>query len=63
MHTKLVLIDDEISIVGSHNWTNAAIYNNSESSALVRCPRAARTFREYFNRARARGTPYEEIKE
>ncbi len=62
MHTKLVLIDDEVSIVGSHNWTNAAIYNNSESSALVRCPRTARTFREYFTRARASGSPYGEIK-
>lgn len=62
MHTKLVLIDDEVSIVGSHNWTNAAAYNNSESSALVRCPRTARSFREYFTRARARGIPYGEIK-
>jgi phosphatidylserine/phosphatidylglycerophosphate/cardiolipin synthase-like enzyme len=62
MHVKLVLIDDEISIVGSHNWTNAAIYNNSESSALVRCPRTARTFREYFARAQSRSAPYREIK-
>ena len=62
MHTKLVLIDDEVSIVGSHNWTNAAIYNNSESSALVRCPQTARRFREYFTRARARSTPYGEIR-
>ena len=62
MHTKLVLIDDEISIVGSHNWTNAAAYNNSESSALVRCPRTARTFKEYFAQARPCSTPYGEIK-
>ena len=63
MHVKLVLIDDEVSIVGSHNWTNAAAYSNSESSALVRCPQTARRFREYFSRARARSTAYREIKQ
>ena len=62
MHTKLVLIDDEVAVVGSHNWTNAAAYYNSESSVLVRCPRTARRLGDYFHRAYLRARPYSEIK-
>lgn len=62
MHTKLVLIDDEISIVGSHNWTTAAVYYNIESSILVRCPRTAARFKNYFDQAYRRSTPYRNIK-
>lgn len=63
MHTKLVLIDDEIVVVGSHNWTAAAIHLNNESSVLVRCRRTARRLRVYFDRAEQRARPYGEMKQ
>jgi len=62
MHVKLVLIDDKISFVGSHNWTSSAIYYNVESSVLIRCSRVARVYREYFKRAYQRSTPYRKVK-
>ncbi len=62
MHTKLVLIDDEIAVVGSHNWTNAAAYYNSESSVLVRCRKTARRLKAFFNQTYSRARPYSEIK-
>ena len=37
-HAKLLIIDDEIAIVGSHNWTPYALERNFEVSVLVRNP-------------------------
>ena len=35
-HAKMLIIDDEIAIVGSHNWTPYALERNFEVSVLVR---------------------------
>ena len=35
-HAKMLMIDDEIAIVGSHNWTPYALERNFEVSVLVR---------------------------
>jgi hypothetical protein len=36
MHHKFCLIDDEVLIMGSYNWTNAAAHNNHESIVIVK---------------------------
>lgn len=34
-HSKYVIFDDAVSIVGSHNWTHDAFYLNIESSVAI----------------------------
>ncbi len=36
MHEKLVVIDRETVIIGSHNWTYSGLLKNVESSSLIR---------------------------
>jgi phosphatidylserine/phosphatidylglycerophosphate/cardiolipin synthase-like enzyme len=35
-HAKLVIIDREVAVVGSHNWTPYALRDNFEVSVLIR---------------------------
>lgn len=35
-HVKIVLVDDDTVILGSHNWTGAALMRNREVSVLIR---------------------------
>jgi phosphatidylserine/phosphatidylglycerophosphate/cardiolipin synthase-like enzyme len=34
-HAKLVLVDDEVVVLGSHNWTRSALTANRETSLLL----------------------------
>ena len=35
LHSKYVVIDDEISVIGSHNWEHDAFFKNKEDSVAV----------------------------
>lgn len=58
MHIKLVIIDDAISIMGSHNWTEMALRSNNESSALIKSPVIARKYQSYYRSLFHRAKPY-----
>ncbi|MFH1037757.1 MAG: phospholipase D-like domain-containing protein [PVC group bacterium] len=60
MHVKLVLIDGDISIVGSHNWTLASTHANVESSVLIESKRVAGEYGKYFKTHFNRAQPYRE---
>lgn len=47
-HVKLVIIDDEIVYVGSHNWSESALYYNREASVKIVCREIAEAFKRYF---------------
>jgi len=47
-HLKLVIIDDEIVYVGSHNWSESALYYNHETSVKIVSEEIAQTFLEYL---------------
>jgi len=49
-HTKLLIIDGEMVIVGSTNWTYSALEKNHEVSVLIRSPEVARNLHDYFQR-------------
>lgn len=36
MHNKYAIIDDEIVITGSFNWSNHAIKNNNENLIILK---------------------------
>ena len=49
-HTKLLIIDGALSIVGSTNWTYNALDKNHEVSVLVQSPEVASNLQDYFQR-------------
>ena len=51
-HMKLVIIDDYIVYVGSHNWSESGLYYNKETSIRIVSPEIAKEFKEYFQTIR-----------
>jgi cardiolipin synthase len=49
-HTKMLIVDGTISVVGSTNWTYSALEKNHEVSVLIRSPEVARNLQDYFQR-------------
>lgn len=47
-HMKLVIIDDNIVYVGSHNWSESALYYNHETSVKIVSEDIAERFKAYF---------------
>lgn len=56
-HDKIVLIDDSVLVIGSHNWSRAAMESNSEVSVMVvSCPPDP-AFARYFDEVKSACTP------
>ena len=49
-HCKLMIIDHRYVLVGSHNWTESALWYNNEASVLIISEEVARKEEEYFNK-------------
>ena len=49
-HCKLMIIDHRYVLVGSHNWTESALWYNNEASVLIISEEVAKREEEYFNR-------------
>ncbi len=49
-HAKVVIVDSEFVVIGSHNWTESALRYNHEVSALIRSGKAAEELTNYFER-------------
>ena len=47
-HMKLIVIDGRIVYVGSHNWSEAALYYNHETSVKIVSEEIAKTYEAYF---------------
>lgn len=50
MHTKAILVDDEILILGSHNLTERGTAENYELSVMINDRQACILFAEYFEK-------------
>ena len=48
LHTKLMLVDNKIAILGSHNYTMNAFTINFEVSVILIDPSTIKRFNEYF---------------
>jgi phosphatidylserine/phosphatidylglycerophosphate/cardiolipin synthase-like enzyme len=55
-HAKFMVVDGQLSLLGSTNWTYYALTNNSEASVLIRSQELARAIIDYFNRVKATGS-------
>lgn len=50
LHSKLVIIDNQIAIVGSHNYSRRASRVNFETSAVIKSPEVCHLFNIHFER-------------
>ncbi len=48
MHSKLVIIDNQIVVSGSHNFTGNAFTSNLETSNIFNDEKTAKTFSDFF---------------
>jgi cardiolipin synthase len=54
-HTKFLVIDNAIAVIGSTNWTFHALTKNHELSTVVYSPEAAQRMNAYFDMVRKGG--------
>jgi phosphatidylserine/phosphatidylglycerophosphate/cardiolipin synthase-like enzyme len=57
-HDKVMILDEEIVITGSYNWTVAAEKHNSENLLVIRDPHLARVYTEHWQRHAAHSFRY-----
>ncbi len=55
-HAKFMVIDGELTLLGSTNWTYYALTNNNEASVLIRSKEVARELMDYFKRVKETGS-------
>ena len=55
-HTKFMVVDNKLILLGSANWTFYALTNNNEVSVLIRSKEVAMELIDYFNRVKATAT-------
>lgn len=48
LHDKLIVIDEKIIIIGSHNWSKNALKKNREASVVIYCPELAKEYIEWI---------------
>lgn len=48
LHDKLILIDDGLAVIGTHDWTDDSLSANDEVSVLVKCSPTSAIFQEHF---------------
>jgi len=57
-HAKWMVVDGQLALVGSTNWTYYALTNNNEVSVLIRSKELAKALVDYFNQVKASGSPH-----
>ncbi|MBN1169620.1 phospholipase D family protein [Candidatus Micrarchaeota archaeon] len=48
-HSKFMILDGKVVFVGSHNFSNSALYKNREASVIIYSEKTAGEFQETFN--------------
>lgn len=61
-HTKMLLIDDEITIVGSTNWSFNAVAEGNEVSVLIKSKDVASEYKKYIDALLVKSTKLEPAK-
>lgn len=56
-HTKLILVDDNQTVVGSTNWSYYALDTNNETSVLIQSSEINEAYKGFFSKVLADCTP------
>jgi cardiolipin synthase len=56
-HTKLILVDDDLTVVGSTNWSHYALDSNNETSVLIDSQEINGAYQRFFSEVLASSTP------
>lgn len=56
-HTKGIVIDDDIVVIGSHNWSSQGVTTNRDASLVLHDARAVRYFEDLFQADWLRSKP------
>lgn len=62
-HARLLVIDDDMAILGSHHWTESSLSYNSESSVLIKSGEFGKLCGEYARGLFDDGVTLEEMKQ
>jgi len=54
-HAKFMVVDQQLTLLGSTNWTFYALTSNYEASVLIRSKEVAKELMDYFNKVKATG--------
>jgi phosphatidylserine/phosphatidylglycerophosphate/cardiolipin synthase-like enzyme len=55
-HNKMLLIDNDVVVIGSTNWSYYALARNNEISVMVKSPQLYQEVREYYNSIKEHST-------
>jgi phosphatidylserine/phosphatidylglycerophosphate/cardiolipin synthase-like enzyme len=55
-HAKLMVVDGQLILLGSTNWTYYALTNNNEVSVLIQSKEMTKELIDYFNRVKTTGS-------
>ena len=55
-HAKFIVVDGQVTLLGSTNWTYSALSGNNEASVLVRSKELAKELTDYFSKVKATGS-------
>ena len=55
-HAKVMIIDEQLTLLGSTNWTYSALSSNNEVAVLIRSKEVAKDLGDYFNKVKATGS-------
>jgi phosphatidylserine/phosphatidylglycerophosphate/cardiolipin synthase-like enzyme len=48
IHDKLVIVDDDMVLIGAHNWSYSSFFFNEELSVAIKCNPDNSEFKNYF---------------
>ncbi len=57
-HTKLILLDDDLTVVGSTNWSYYALDKNNETSVLIESSEINQIYQVFFSQILTDCTPF-----
>jgi len=57
MHSKIMIVDGKLVLIGSHNWSQSAMFSNREVSVVISDPQIALQLEEIFNSDWSRSSP------
>ncbi len=60
-HAKLVVVDDDIAVVGSTNWTRPALEDGNEASVMLHGRAINKVYRDYVTSILRSSAPYQVI--